>query len=66
MIRAHYVEVAKHVADVASVSAITAAWVDHWVTPMSTIIAFLYLSVRLFETKTMQHLVRHARRWLHK
>lgn len=51
---------AKTVFDAAAVSAIAASWTN-WMSPVSTVVAFIYLLIRLGETKTAQAIMRRIR-----
>lgn len=45
-----------YTADVVAGGIIVASWVN-LLTPVSTLLAFVYLCVRLYETKTMQRVI---------
>jgi hypothetical protein len=58
----HVLTTAQHLrlaGDIVATGIIAASWAD-MLTPLSTIIAFVYLCVRLYETKTAQR----ALKWL--
>jgi hypothetical protein len=59
----HHIETAKNLGDGASIAAIVASYFA-WLPHPSALLAGIYISIRIWETKTVQGLVAYLREWL--